>query len=150
MKRALALLLTLGGCASAPDSEPIPAPPAIDCRLHHDAATVDTLTALPANIRAALLQQAGPMADRGAFFNITDAVVQPAPFSRFIRAGKVGQWWFVWYEHGGIVYWREAVLLSGDPLSGEIAVHMDEKATDADLCTVTDRLLDGASQGAAE
>jgi hypothetical protein len=136
--------LTLSGCASAHDREPVPATPEIACTLRHKVEIVDTLKALPRPVRTALLQQAGAIADRGEFFNAGDAVSRPAPFNRFIRAGKSGNWWFVWYEHGGIAYWREALLLSANPRSGEIAVRTSDRASGGDLCTATDQLLDGA------
>jgi hypothetical protein len=121
----------------------VPATPQIACRLHHQAGTVETLKALPHAIRTALLQQAGEMADRGAFFNAADAVDRRAPFNRFIRAGRSGDWWFVWYEHGGIAYWQDVVLISADPLKPEIRVRTNGHMEGGDLCSKTDRLLDG-------
>ncbi len=75
---------------------------------------VDSLKALPAAVRAAV----GPMADRGEDFNPTDVIIKPAPGRRFIRAGETGGRWFVWYEQGGIAYWKQILILDG----GKVAV----------------------------
>ena len=86
------------------------------------------------------------MADRGEPFNATDVVDKPAPFSRFIRGGAAGGYWFVWYEHGGIAYWRQIVIFARDP-SGRLHVTYDRPATAEDLCAQTERLLGGAKSG---
>ncbi len=116
-----------------------PADPNGTCRLRHPAAYADSLKALPPTIRAKLKATVGAIADRGEFFNATDAVRRPAPFNRFIRGGQSGRRWFVWYEHGGFAYWREIVLFQR---VDSLAPAMRVRSTSPDLCAQTDRLLD--------
>jgi hypothetical protein len=145
----IALALLLCGCASAkparPEPSPQPVPAGADCVLKHASHDVLSLKKLPANIRDALTKLAGGMADRGQFFNATDVVVKPAPFNRFIRGGETQGKWYVWYEHGGIAYWRQIVLFAIDP-SGTVHVEKNITARGADLCEATDALLDGKTQ----
>jgi len=142
----LALALALAaGCAAAKEPAPQPAPAGADCVLKHASHDVLSLRQLPASIRTALVKQAGEMADRGAFFNATDVVVKPAPFSRFIRAGYTQGTWYVWYEHGGIAYWRQVVLFMIDP-AGHVHTSANQTAHGQDLCELTDALLDGKSR----
>jgi len=140
---AVALVLT-AGCAGAKPARPSPqpAPAGSDCALTHTSRDVLSLKKLPASIRAALIKTAGGMADRGAFFNATDVVVKPAPFSRFIRAGHTQGTWYVWYEHGGFAYWRQVVLFMIDP-AGHVHTKANQTAHGQDLCAMTDALLDG-------
>lgn len=139
----LALALALAaGCAAAKEPAPQPAPAGADCVLKHASHDVLSLRQLPQSIRDALIKQAGEMADRGAFFNATDVVVKPAPFSRFIRAGHTQGTWYVWYEHGGIAYWRQVVLFVIDP-AGHVHTSANQTAHGQDLCAMTDALLDG-------
>ena len=81
------------------------------------------------------------MADRGEFFNSTDVKEKPAPFDRFIRGGEIGEKWFVWYEHGGIAYWKQILIFGSDP-SGTPHVIAEAHAAGPDgLCAQTDQLL---------
>ena len=139
-----AALALVAGCAIAKPArpEPQPAPAGADCALKHASNDVLSLKKLPQSIRDALIRQAGEMADRGAFFNATDVVVKPAPFSRFIRAGYTQGTWYVWYEHGGIAYWRQVVLFMIDP-AGHVHTSANQIAHGQDLCAMTDALLDG-------
>ncbi|MEI9885327.1 MAG: hypothetical protein WDN08_02315 [Rhizomicrobium sp.] len=140
--RAAGLLaLGLAACGGAA-KPPIPPSPGDGCTLRHPAERVDSLKKLPKAVRDALLATAGGMADRGEFFNAGDAVSTPAPFNRFIAAGQIGTRWFVWYEHGGIAYWKQIAVLGADPSSGFIVVRLDARASDADLCALTDKLFD--------
>jgi len=138
---ALAVLLACG-CAVAKEPAPKPAPLGSDCVLRHPSHDVLSLKQLPANIRNALTKLTGGMADRGEFFNATDAIVKPGPFQRFIRAGETQGKWFVWYEHGGLAYWRQVVVFATDP-SGTVHVEKNVSAHGADLCALTDAVLDG-------
>ncbi|MBL6853519.1 MAG: hypothetical protein ISS15_14320 [Alphaproteobacteria bacterium] len=144
-----ALALLLFGSADAkparPEYAPQPAPAGADCVLKHPSKDTLSLKTLPHGIRDALMKLAGGMADRGAFFNATDAIVKPGPFQRFIRAGETQGAWYVWYEHGGLAYWRQIVLFMVDP-SGHVHMSANESAHGRDLCEVTDALLDGRTQ----
>jgi len=151
MRRAAAAALTallLGGCGNAAPARPTPqpVPEGADCVLKHPSHDVLSLKQLPPNIRGALAKlSGGGMADRGEFFNATDVIMTPAPAQRFIRAGETQGKWFVWFEHGGIAYWRQVVLFAIDP-SGTVHVEKNVTAHGAGLCDVTDALLDGRPQ----
>lgn len=134
---ALALLT----CGVANAATP-PADPNWTCVPRHPSTRVDSLKKIPLPIRITLRRIAGAMADRGEFFNDSDDVSRPAPFSRFIRGGEIGTRWFVWYEHGGRSYSRIVVLFGADG-SGKTVVLIDRPAKTPDLCAMTDDLLDG-------
>jgi len=140
LRGALAALLLLGaGCASAgPRDGLAPSNPDLTCSFGMPAARMDSLKALPPELRQALQATAGGMADRGEFFNAGDVVSKPAPFNRFIRAGAIGEYWFVWYEHGGFAYWKQIVVFGR-----EYALHIvaNQRATTRDLCAETERLI---------
>jgi hypothetical protein len=93
---------------------------------------------LPAPFRAQVDHNLSPMADRGGAFNATDVFTKDAQSRRFIRAGETDGRRFVWYEQGGIAYWKQIVLFerSGRSLASRAGWN-------GDLCQETDRLLDG-------
>ncbi len=93
-----------------PDSPTLP-----PCDLGKGARQVDSLAALPAQVREALIQafraDAG-MADVGGRFNRTDFVSdESVPRRRFIRAYQADGYWIIWYERGGQVYGHRIVAL---------------------------------------
>lgn len=138
----LAFTLVLGGCASAkPPAEPASPSPELTCTFKHPAKTVLSLKKLPEPIQKKLREISGRMADRGEFFNAGDVVTRPAPFNRYIIGGEIGEKWFVFYEHGGFAYWKHVVLFGSDP-SGTPRVLFNDRATDPDLCAMTDKLVD--------
>lgn len=145
VRAAAAAVLAFGlfGCLK---SVPISSTdPDFTCTPAHRSTSVFSLKELPASLRKALHDRVGEMADRGEFFNVGDVVTRPAPFDRFIRGGEIGEKWFVWYEHGGIAYWKQILLFGSDP-SGTPHVIAEAHATGQDgLCTLTDRLLDAQS-----
>lgn len=94
------------------------------------------MTQLPSALRNAL----PPIAEIGVPFNSTDSVLDPSlPFRRLIRAGQQDNDWFVWYEHGGLVYYWQMVVarVDGDRMS---TLANAGTVTDA-LCAVTDGAL---------
>ena len=137
---ALLLALGLSSCTSA---KPVESPnPDFTCTLSHRSTSVATLKALPGPLQKSLHNLVGEMADRGEFFNNGDVVTKPAPFDRFIRGGEIGEKWYVWYEHGGIAYWKQILIFGSDP-SGTPRVVAQAHATSSEsLCAQTDRLLD--------
>ena len=97
------------------------------------------------DIPLALRQLIGPIAEVGAPFNSTDAILDPTlPGRRMIRAGHVEDDWFVWYEHGGIAYFWQAVV-ARVPSDGGPATALANAETISDtLCAVTDGALAGS------
>jgi len=85
-----------------------------------------------------------PIADIGSPFNSTDAVTDPSlPFRRLIRAGHLGDDWFVWYEHGGIVYFWEAVIARVPGDGAEVTTLANVGTISDTLCSVTDGVYAG-------
>ncbi|KAA1250652.1 hypothetical protein F0Q45_08655 [Mycobacterium simiae] len=90
-----------------------------------------------------LLRLLPPIADIGAPFNKTDAATDPSlPFRRLIRAGFRGSDWFVWYEHGGIAYFWQAVLVRVVP-GAETKTLANAGTVSDTLCTLTDGTFAG-------
>ena len=116
--------------------------PAFTCKLRHKTTNIDSLRRYPPNIRSYLKKQFEPMADRGQPFNDTDVVTHPAPFARFIRGGKAGSYWFLWYEHGGIAYWKKIEIFEVGR-HGSVGAVANAMANSGSLCAATDHLLDG-------
>jgi hypothetical protein len=117
--------------------------PDFTCTLAHPATSVASLKALPGPIQKALHERVGEiMADRGEFFYMGDVVTKPAPFSRFIRGGEIGEKWFVWYEHGGIGYWKQILIFGSDPSGTPHVIAEAHAIGQGGLCAQTDRLLD--------
>jgi len=111
------------------------------CTLRHRGGSdLNSLKKLPDSIRAYVASAIGEMVDRGEFFNSTDVILKPAPSARFIRAGKSGNYWFLWYERGGIAYSKHIVLLRMDleltPVADKTYGSQD------DPCPLTDALID--------
>lgn len=113
---------------------PAGAVPNTNCTLTTPVQEVQHLSQLPSELRGLL----PPIADIGAPFNSTDAVNDPSlPFRRLIRAGNRGSDWFVWYEHGGIGYFWQAVVARVTP-GGQPTVLADAGTVSDTLCAVTD------------
>jgi hypothetical protein len=129
----------LAGCTTPSQS----ADPDFTCTFAHRASSIASLKRLPTPLRQALHARVGEMADRGEFFNAGDVVSRPAPFDRFIRGGEIGEKWYVWYEHGGIAYWKQILLFGSDPSGAAQVVAEAHGAGSESLCAQTDRLLDG-------
>ncbi len=140
---ALAVLLLAMGSATASEE---PSSPNFTCRLAHTATMYESLEQLPPMLASALREKFGPMADRGEFFNSTDVIMKPGPGRRFIRAGRSGAEWFVWYEQGGIAYFHAIVMFTSDG-RGSLQVGREYQGSWNDnLCGETDRLLDAKSR----
>lgn len=136
--RAISIVAALALTAIA--SSPALAAPDIHCRLATQVQEAGRLGELPFEIRKLL----GPIAEIGAPFNKTDAVLDATlPFKRLIRAGHRGTDWFVWYEHGGITYFWHAIVIRIPPGGGEAKVLMNAGTISDTLCTLTDGALAG-------
>jgi hypothetical protein len=141
----VALGLLCAGCTTA-DATTTPANPDFTCSFTHPSKSWTSLRKLPRPLRAYIRDKIGPMADRGAFFNAGDVVTKPAPFNRFIRAGEIGERWFLWYEHGGFAYWRQILVFSSDPSGTPHVIAERHGDMQSSLCAQTDALLDSASR----
>jgi hypothetical protein len=135
-----AFLAGIAGVSAAMTlAAPANALPDTNCRLVTPLTDVSSVAQLP----AALTKLIGPIADIGAPFNSTDAVTDPSlPFRRLIRAGHRHDEWFVWYEHGGITYfWQAVVARVGNDGS---ATPVANAGTIGDtLCAITDGAFAG-------
>jgi hypothetical protein len=140
---ALAAALLCAGCSTA-DANPTPDNPDFTCSFTHPSQSWNSLRKLPAPLRAYVRDKVGPIADRGKFFNAGDVIQKPAPFNRFIRAGKIGERWFLWYEHGGFAYWRQILIFGSDPSGRPRVVAEKHGDMQSSLCAQTDALLDSA------
>ena len=121
-------------------ASPASAVPNTDCTLTAPVAEVSSVTQLPAALRNLI----SPIADVGAPFNSTDAVTDPSlPFKRMIRAGHVGDDWFVWYEHGGITYFWQAVVARVSGGGAEVTTLANAGTISDTLCTFTDGVYAG-------
>lgn len=118
---------------------PAQAVPNTACALTTPVQEVTSVSQLPPEL-AKLLP---PIADRGAPFNATDSVTDPTlPFRRLIRAGHRDGDWFIWYEHGGIGYFWQAVLARVGS-GGEPKVLANAGTISDTLCTLTDGVFAG-------
>ncbi len=112
------------------------------CSLHHKGGIdLNSITKLPPSIKSWIASNIGAMADRGAPFNATDVIIDKnAPGARFIRAGRVNDFWFIWYERGGIAHTKHIVFLQ---LGLELTQLADKTYTTMeDPCPLTDALID--------
>jgi hypothetical protein len=120
-------------------ASPAGAVPNTNCTLATPVREVQHVSELPAELRSLL----PPIADIGAPFNSTDSVNDPnLPFRRLIRAGSRGDDWFVWYEHGGIGYFWQAVV-ARVASGGQPTVLANAGTISDTLCTVTDGAFAG-------
>jgi hypothetical protein len=137
--RASATLLALGTGAALATAIPANAAPNTRCTLATPVQEARSLSQLPPELRTLL----PPIADIGAPFNATDAVNDPnLPFRRLIRAGNRGSDWFVWYEHGGVGYFWQAVVARVTP-DGQPTVLANAGTISDTLCNFTDGVFAG-------
>jgi len=134
------LLFASGALASEqPDSQDF------TCKLGHAAAMIDSLKALPPAVAKALHAKVGDMAERGGAFNATDVIIDPnTPGRRFIRAGHAGSKWFVWYEQGGIAYFKAILVFETDSKGALFATSEHQGNWNDNLCADTDKILAGS------
>ncbi|WP_232021858.1 hypothetical protein [Mycobacterium basiliense] len=129
----------MGSALAVLTATPATAVPNTQCTLVTAVEDVNRVSQLPSE----LLKILPPIADIGAPFNKTDSVEDPTlPFRRLIRAGHRGNDWFVWYEHGGLGYFWQAVLARVEP--GAAPRPLANAGTLSDtLCTLTDGVFVG-------
>ncbi|MEI6254663.1 MAG: hypothetical protein WCP30_17845 [Mycobacteriaceae bacterium] len=134
---ALGALVLVVALATA---SPAAAAPNTRCKLTAPVQEVSSVTQMPAALRTLI----SPIADVGAPFNSTDAVTDPSlPFRRMIRAGHLGDDWFVWYEHGGITYFWQAVVARVSGGGADVTTLANAGTISDTLCTLTDGVYAG-------
>jgi hypothetical protein len=136
--------LVAAGLLAAPQALAESMPNDIDfiCHLHHAGGIdLNSITKLPPSLKSWIAGTVGPMSDRNGPFNPTDVILyKDAPAARFIRAGRINDNWFLWYEHGGVAHTKHIVLLH---LELELTQIADKTYTAMDdPCPLTDALLD--------
>jgi hypothetical protein len=113
--------------------------PKTQCTLATPVREVHSVSELPPE----LVKLLPPIADIGAPFNSTDSVNDPTlPFRRLIRAGNRDTDWFVWYEHGGVGYFWQAVVARVVPGGAPTVLANAGTVTDT-LCSLTDGAFAG-------
>lgn len=139
MRRVLTGCLVAGVALAVVTAIPANAVPNTQCTLSTPVREVHSISELPPT----LLRLLPPIADVGAPFNNTDSVNDPTlPFRRLIRAGNRDTDWFVWYEHGGVGYFWQAVVAHVVP--GGAPTVLANAGTIADtLCSLTDGAFAG-------
>lgn len=129
----------VGAVVSLATALPAAATPNTQCTLATPVQEVHSVSQLPSELRKLL----PPIADIGAPFNSTDSVSDPTlPFRRLIRAGNRGTDWFVWYEHGGLGYFWQAVVARVVP-GAEPKVLANAGTISDTLCSLTDGVFAG-------
>jgi hypothetical protein len=119
---------------------PANATPNTRCELVTPVQEVSSVSQLPSAPRNLV----GPIADVGAPFNNTDSVTDPSlPFRRMIRAGHRSGDWFVWYEHGGIAYFWQAVVARVSGGGADVTTLANAGTVSDTLCTLTDGVYVG-------
>lgn len=131
--------LAAGLALAVVTATPANAMPNTQCTLATPVTEVHSLSQLPPE----LVKLLPPIADIGAPFNKTDSVDDPTlPFRRLIRAGNRGADWFVWYEHGGVGYFWQAVVARVLPGNAPTVTANAGTITDT-LCSLTDGAFTG-------
>lgn len=134
------LAVAVAVAATATLASPAAAAPNTRCALSTPVQEVPSVTRLPSALRTLV----GPIADVGAPFNSGDAVQDPSlPFRRMIRAGHRGDVWFVWYEHGGIAYFWQAVVARVTSGGDDVTTLANAGTISDTLCTLTDGVYAG-------
>ena len=149
MKRGatLAILLAVPFAASGRDTQRD-----LQCHFRHPVVDIGSFDELPAQISQYTLLQMDPSGARltsaqeiaplGQRFNPTD-VLDGLPTRRFIRAGRAGDKWFLWYEHGGLGYAKILVVYSLDGRPAPSVVAHDAYLNE-NPCDLIDGILDGS------
>jgi hypothetical protein len=139
---ALASLL-LSACAADADSSDPSA-----CKFTPRVSEVGSFGALPMPIRDYLKPKfnfddphTGGIAPKGGKWNATDVVTRDAPFRRFMRAGYAGDKWFLWWERGGIAYWRQFAVFALQ--GGNVIVMAHGSLPSETPCAATEAAMDG-------
>jgi hypothetical protein len=130
------------------------------CRLRHRVTYLPRLETMPASIQADFRSRVGSIAGPNEPFNPSDVIYSgdSTPSRRFLRGVQSGDYWFIWYEHGGYGLQRHVLAysmtvngnahVSGEPQragpTDRVETTLVENMT-GDPCLATDAILDGVS-----
>lgn len=161
--KSLTLVAILAGATIAPaqhfSSRPTDWP---GCRLRHRVANISRLENMPASIQADFRGRVDSIAGPNEPFNPGDVSYagDSTPDRRFLRGVQSGDYWFIWYEHGGFGFHRHVLAyairfngsshLSGPPSRARpgdrIETSLEVNLT-GDPCVATDAILSGVYPG---
>lgn len=128
------------------------------CRLRHHVASFSRLEDMPQSVQADFRSRVGQVALPSEPFNPGDVYYggDPTPSRRFLRGVQSGDYWFVWYEHGGfgnhrhvlsyVVSFNGESYLSGAPHRARPNERVETSLVanlTGDPCVATDAILDG-------
>ncbi len=132
------------GCASDAGTQP----GSLSCKFRQSVQEVNSFEAMPMAVQDNLKPRfnfddphTGGIAPRDGKWNATDVVMEDAPFRRFIRAGHAGDKWFLWWERGGIAYWREFAVFA--LAGGNVIVMAHGNLPPDNPCVATEAAMDG-------
>jgi hypothetical protein len=127
------------------------------CSMRHQVTFISRLEDMPASIQADFRGRIGDIAGPGEAFNSGDETVvgDTTPTQRFLRGVQSGDYWFIWYEHGGFAFHRHVLAyairfngtaaLSGEPRRARpnerVETSLEANLT-GDTCVATDAILD--------
>lgn len=139
-------LTFLVGAAATPRADNVPPPSRhADCTMRHSAVFLGSLDQLPPVVQAAIPPEVRTMAGAGQDFDSGDVGPHTLPTRRFMRAGRSGSLWFLWYEHGGLGL-HEHALGFEIGVSGigreQAPIAMLVHNFTGDPCRATDAMLD--------
>ena len=151
----LVLLAAPGAASQHFSSRPTDWP---GCRMRHRVTFLSRLEAMPASIQADFRRRVGHVAGPNEAFNPGDVsyLGDSTPERRFLRGVQSGDYWFIWYEHGGFAFHRHVLAyalrfngnsyLSGRPHRAQpnerVETSLEANMT-GDPCVATDSILDG-------
>jgi hypothetical protein len=124
--------------------------PIVACRFGPAVTLYSSLDRLPEPLTAYLADKLaspagyGGLARRDGYFNATDVVISGLPMRRLISAGRAGDRWFVWYEHGGLGMHAHLVFIDLPPDVKEPVLLANMTAwPPTRLCALTAGILSG-------
>ena len=126
--------------------------------MRHRATYFSRLEDMPEPIQADFRERVGRVAAPDEAFNPGDVIYtdDPTPERRFLRGLRSGDYWFVWYEHGGFAFHRHVLAysiringnayVSGEPHRAQPGDRVETTLAanlTGDPCIATDAILDG-------
>jgi hypothetical protein len=128
------------------------------CRMRHRVTFLSRLEDMPASIQADFRRRVSRFAGPNEAFNPGDVTYEgdSTPERRFLRGVQSGDYWFIWYEHGGFGLHRHVLAyalrfngnsyLAGPPHRAQPNESVEtsfEANLTGDPCVATDAILYG-------